>query len=302
MIVHKYKRAQRRGKGLVNSIINKLPVILHIAGYEYCGPRTKLKERWARGDAVISPQNAGCKEHDIAYSKRRNNLVARHAADRVLTEHAWKRVLAKDAGLGEKTAAWGVTNTMKAKTKLGISIKKSAKQRKTSKKKKVTLRHIVGAAKASITPGADAIKSALKDARKAVENAGGKSRVRTPRILPIPTKIGDVLPFLIPLLAELSATGALTGGAAGIAEAVNDVNVAKRGLEESKRHDETMESIALNKGLYLKPYREGLGFLFKKRMKLPHWALIDKDLSKFAKAMEIFEVFTWETIRLRADH
>ena len=200
---------------------------------------------------------------DIAYSKNRDNLVARHAADRVLTERAWKRVLAKDAGLGEKTAAWGVTNTMKVKTKLGMSIKKSAKQRKTSKKKKVTLRHIVGAAKAPITPGADAIKSALKGARRAVKNAGGKSRVRSPRVLPVPSKIGGVLPFLIPLLAGLSATGALAGGAAGIAKAVNDANVAKRGLDESKRHNETMESIALGKGLYLKPYRKGLGLHLK---------------------------------------
>ena len=262
--MHKCERTQRRGKGLVNSIINKLPVELHIPGYQYCGPGTKLKERLARGDPGINPLDAACKEHDIAYSKNRDNLVARHAADRVLTERAWKRVLAKDAGLGEKTAAWGVTNTMKVKTKLGMSIKKSAKQRKTSKKKKkVTLRHIVGAAKASITPGADAIKSALKGARKAVKNAGGKSRVRSPRILPIPTKIGGVLPFLIPLLAGLSATGALAGGAAGIAKAVNDANVAKRGLDESKRHNETMESIALGKGLYLKPYRKGLGLHLK---------------------------------------
>ena len=263
MIMHKRKKAQRRGKGLVNSIINKLPVELHIPGYQYCGPGTKLKERLARGDSGINPLDAACKEHDIAYSKNRDNLVARHAADRVLTERAWKRVLAKDAGLSEKAAAWGVANTMKAKTKLGMSISKSAKKRKASKKKKVTLRHIVGAAKASIIPGADAIKSALKGARRAVKNAGGKSRVRSPRILPVPTKIGGFLPFLIPLFAGLSATGALAGGAAGIAKAVNDANAAKRGLEESKRHNETMEAIALGKGLYLKPYRKGLGLHLK---------------------------------------
>lgn len=31
-----------KGKGLVNSIINKLPFELHLPGYQYCGPGTKL--------------------------------------------------------------------------------------------------------------------------------------------------------------------------------------------------------------------------------------------------------------------
>ena len=101
------------------------------------------------------------------------------------------------------------------------------------------MRHIVGAAKTSITPGADAIKSVLKGARKAVKNADGRSRVRSQCILPVPSKIGGVLPFLIPLFAGLSATGALAGGAGGIAKAVNDANAVKRGPEESKSHNET---------------------------------------------------------------
>ena len=69
----------------------------------------------------------------------------------------------------------------------------------------------------------------------------------------MPSEIGGILPFLIPLFAGLSATGALAGGAAGIATAINDANAAKRGLEDSKRHNETLEAIALGKGLYLKP-------------------------------------------------
>ena len=89
---------------------------------------------------------------------------------------------------------------MKVRTKLGMVIRKSSKQRKATKKKKlenVSLRHIFGAAKASMSPGADAVGSALRDAREAV----------------------------------LSATGALAGGVAGIAKAVNDANAAKRGIE-----------------------------------------------------------------------
>jgi len=38
---------------------------LHIPGYSYCGPFTKLNERLARGDEPINKLDAGCKEHDI---------------------------------------------------------------------------------------------------------------------------------------------------------------------------------------------------------------------------------------------
>ena len=249
----------------MNSIVNKLLVELHIPGYQYCGPGTKLKERLSRGDPGINPLDVACKEHDFAYSKNRDNLNARHAADRVHTERAWKRVLAKDASLGGKTAAWGVVNTMKTKTKLGMGVRRKRKPSKKGlqKQKKVSLRHIIGAAKASMSPGVDAVRSALKGAREAVKNAGGRSRVRSPRMLPVPSKISGVLPFLMTLFAGLGATGDLAGGAAGIAKAVNAANAAKRGLEESKRHNETMEAIALGKGLYLKPYRKGLGLRVK---------------------------------------
>jgi hypothetical protein len=266
MIVHKAKavkrkqttKKQRCGKGLLNKIINNLSIELHLPGYQYCGPGTKLAKRLARGDPGINPLDAACKEHDIAYSKERENLEARNAADKVLTERAWQRVFAKDANLGEKAAAWAVTNAMKAKTKFGMGIRKPA----TS----LTLRKVINAAKQSMVPGNTAqatIKSALKGAREAVKKAGGKQKVRSPRILPLPSKVGGFLPFLILIFAGLSATGALAGGAAGIAKAVNDASSAKRQLEESQRHNKTMEAIALGKGLHLKPYKKGLGLHLK---------------------------------------
>jgi hypothetical protein len=266
MIVHKAKAVNRKqttkkrrcGKGLLNKIINSLPVELHLPGYQYCGPGTKLAKRLARGDPGINPLDAACKEHDIAYSKDRENLEARNAADKVLAERAWQRVFAKDANLGEKAAAWAVTNAMKAKMKFGMGIRKPA----TS----LTLRKVIGAAKQSMVPGNTAqatIKSALKGARGAVKKAGGKRKVRSPRILPLPSKVGGFLPFLIPVFAGLSATGALAGGAAGIAKAVNAASSAKRQLEESQRHNKTMEAIALGKGLHLKPYKKGLGLHLK---------------------------------------
>lgn len=86
-----------------------------------------------------------------------------------------------------------------------------------------------------------------------------------PRIIPVP-KIGGVLP-LVPIFAGLSALGALVGGSAGIANAVVSANKAKKDYHELKRHNQTMEAIALGgrrtttagAGLYLKPYKNGLG-------------------------------------------
>ena len=235
---------------------------MHIPGYQYCGPGTKLTKRLARGDPGINPLDAACKEHDIAYSKDRDNLEARHTADKVLAERAWKRVLAGDANLGEKAAAWAVTNAMKAKTKFGMGMGK--------KKTTTALRKVIDAAKRAMIPSNDArvaIKSALEGARGAVKKAGGKRNVRSPRILPVPAKVGGFLPFLIPIFAGLSAAGAIAGGASGIAKAVNDANSANRQLNESQRHNKTMEAIALGRGLHLKPYRKGFGLHLKKYSK-----------------------------------
>ena len=106
-------KRSRRGGGLINKLINNLPVELHILGYQYCGPGTKLTKRLARGDPGINPLDKACREHDIAYSQNRENIEVRNIADKKLAEKAWNRVLAKGAGLREKAAAWVVANTMK---------------------------------------------------------------------------------------------------------------------------------------------------------------------------------------------
>ncbi|XP_015604782.1 uncharacterized protein LOC107272286 [Cephus cinctus] len=149
---------------------------------------------------------------------------------------------------------------MGAKSKLGMGLKKKKKP------KTVTLRKVIEEAKRTMIPSNDtgvAIRSALKGAQAAVKRAGGKRNVRTPRILPVPSKVGGFLPFLVPVFAGLSAAGALAGGAAGIAKAVNDANASKEQLKESQRHNETIEAIALGKGLYLKPYKKGQGLYLK---------------------------------------
>ncbi|KYN00528.1 hypothetical protein ALC62_08701 [Cyphomyrmex costatus] len=99
-------------------VINALPFELHIPGYQFCGPGTRLKKRLARGDRGINPLDTACREHDIAYSHN-NSLAERHGADNILAEKARKRITARDSFLTERAAATAVWAAMKAKTKMG---------------------------------------------------------------------------------------------------------------------------------------------------------------------------------------
>lgn len=246
--------AVKEGRGFVNELINKLPIELHLPGYQYCGPGTKLQERLARGDSGINGLDKACKEHDIAYSQYKD-LKERHKADLVLENRAWSRVKSKDSSIGEKAAAWAVTNAMKAKRKLGMGLKKKPFRKSVVLKAKDIMKKFKGDVK-------EGSKLSLSAAKLAVKEAGGKKRIRTPRIIPIP-KQGGILP-LIPIFAGLSALGSLAGGVAGVATAVNKAKSAQKKLEESQRHNKMMEEIALKgEGLYLKPYRKGLGLYLK---------------------------------------
>lgn len=254
------------GSGLVNNLINKLPFELHIPGYRFCGPGTQLQKRLSRGDRGINPLDSACKEHDITYSQNREDIEKRNIADKILAEKAWQRVFAKDSSLAEKTAAYTVTNIMKAKSKLGMGLKKKSKKGKKKTggkvKKLIQFKTVLGAAKKSMNKrtknGRTAIKTALLGARKVVKRRGGKSKFQIPRILALPKKIGGALP-LIPIFAGLSALGALSSGVSGIAKAINESKTAKNQLDEALRHNKMMESIAMGKGLYLRPYKAGSG-------------------------------------------
>lgn len=263
---------RRRGEGLVNTAINRLPFEVHIPGYRFCGPGTRLAKRLARGDVGRNQLDEACKQHDIVYD-RFSDLETRHKADQVLHKQAWERVKSSDASLGEKLAALGVVAAMKTKTKLGMGAKVRrgagvVRRRRTLRKR--TKRGGAIPFRKLIRAGWDVLKKVrpievVRAAQLALDRIRqlGKN-VNKPRIIPIP-KTGGFLP-LIPIFAGLSALGALSGGAAGIAKAVTDAKAAQSQLKEAERHNKTMEAIAMGKGLHLKPYRKGLGlFLGKKK-------------------------------------
>lgn len=113
------------------------------------------------------------------------------------------------------------------------------------------------------------MRIAMKAAKATVGERISSRPYDIQRVIPVP-KIGGVLP-LIPIFAGLSALGTLTGGSAAVANAIITANRAKRDLKESQRHNQMMESIALGKnkkgeGVYLKPYKTGLGLYVKNNM------------------------------------
>lgn len=107
----------------------------------------------------------------------------------------------------------------------------------------------------------DNVNDAIKVALNAANQLKNKIQPSKSRVIPIP-KVGGILP-LIPIFAGLSALGSLTGGAAGVYKAISDAKSAKNQLDESNRHNRAMESIAMGKGLYLKPYKQGLGIFLR---------------------------------------
>lgn len=106
---------------LLNKTLFAIPYELHLPGYQFCGPNTKLQERLNRGGKGINGLDEACREHDIAYSNS-NDLKTRHIADRILVTKAMNRVKSGNSGIGEKLAALAVAGAMKAKVKVGLGL------------------------------------------------------------------------------------------------------------------------------------------------------------------------------------
>ncbi|KAJ8949038.1 hypothetical protein NQ317_005820 [Molorchus minor] len=225
------------GRGVLNTLINKLPFELHLP---------------ERGDPGINDLDRACKEHDIAYSKSKDTLT-RNQADLRLAEKAWERIKAADAKVGEKINAWTITNIMKSKAKLGMGLKQTNKitennnliRRKRSSKVKSSskrniktnkriLNQLISKSRIVIkSKRPENVRNAIKLALTTAKNNlnGKQNSCLQTRVIPIP-KTGGVLPFLVPLFAGLSALGALSGGASAMAKAVNS---AKQGQKTISR-------------------------------------------------------------------
>uniref|UniRef100_A0A1B6KAY5 Phospholipase A2-like domain-containing protein n=1 Tax=Graphocephala atropunctata TaxID=36148 RepID=A0A1B6KAY5_9HEMI len=116
----------KEGSGLLNDFINNLPFELHVPGYQYLGPGTKLDKRLKRGDPGINPLDKAAMEHDKYYAKHKDTN-SRHIADKILQDKAVERILSKDASLGERFIAVPTAGAMFLKRKLGMGIEENLK-------------------------------------------------------------------------------------------------------------------------------------------------------------------------------
>lgn len=256
------------GNGLVNSIINKMLVELHVPGYKYLGPGTNLDLRLLKRSKPKNKLDEAAMQHDIAYSKS-EKIKDRHVADKVLQEAAWNRVKAPDATLGGKAVAWLTTNTMKAKRAIGAGLpkRKTPKNKYTSypvylgemekealtmasqNKKPLTLSINLQRTRDSVMSETflpltkyqiEKIKKAQKQKKNTIS-----TRISVQQLSEF--KEGGFLPALLAAAPAIAAVGSLV--TSGI-NAYNNKKANDRLVEETIRHNRALESTK-GEGLYL---------------------------------------------------
>lgn len=242
------------GKGILNTMINKSPFELHVPGYNYLGPGTNLDLRLEKGVKPANKLDELALQHDIAYSKS-NKMSDRHKADYALQEGAWNRVLSKDAGLGEKAAAWLTTNAMKVKRSVGAGLltqhpvylndeQKAALSLAVQNEKPITLTISTGRTKESIMgetylPLTSTQIKNLKSGKRSRKIKLSKKQLKK-------IKSGGFLPAL------LAAAPVVAGVVSTLANAYSNKKTNDKLIEEKIRHDKALENIQKRgKGVYI---------------------------------------------------
>lgn len=244
------KPSKKIGKGIINTLIDHLPLSLHLpGGYQYAGPGTKVKEKLERGVKPKNKLDEAAMHHDIAYLKSKD-LKDRHAADKILQEAAWERVKAKDSSLGEKAAGYLVTNTMKLKRAIGGSLynahpvnlsqpeREKLVQAISTKKKSVKLQLLKSRTKDSVQN-----EITLPLTRSQIKNLKNKKTITLSSAQLSKVKSGGFLPALIaaaPAIASVLGT-------------IYNAYTTKKGTEKGK-------------GIYLNK-KKGTGVYLNKKSK-----------------------------------
>lgn len=235
------KTTAKEGSGFINNLINKLPFELHIPGYNYCGPGTKLEKRLLRNDKGINPLDEACKQHDIAYSQNQS-LEARHRADLELAAAADRR-WRESSSVGEKIAGFAVNKIMKFKVKRGMGVPISRVIKATRKALRKQQKHI--------SKGNSSQKHLINAAVKAAKLfTRGKTIKHSTRVIPLP-KRGGFLP-LLPILGALAAAGTIAGGVSTTARNIYE-------MTRKKNNEGVVAEKVVGKGLYVRPYKSGMG-------------------------------------------
>ncbi|UYV67413.1 hypothetical protein LAZ67_5000502 [Cordylochernes scorpioides] len=130
-----WKKDQLLGGDLVGYLQDKFnPPEMHLPGYNYCGPFTKLSKRLARGDKGKNRVDEACKKHDIAYSQTKDTKE-RHVADQILLDEINS---IENPTFGEKAARFVINPIIKTKKRFGLGISKMIWCLKCKKKTKTS--------------------------------------------------------------------------------------------------------------------------------------------------------------------
>jgi hypothetical protein len=238
------------GKGILNTMINKLPVELHVPGYNYLGPGTNLNLRLEKGVKPANKLDELALKHDIAYSKS-NNLLDRHKADYALQEGAWNRVLSKDAGLKEKATAWLTTNAMKIKRKVGAGLLTKHPVNLTDEQKSSLALAVQNEKPITLTIGTRRTKDSvmsetylpLTDTQiKNLKKVKSKRKIRLSKKQLKKIKSGGFLPAL------LAAAPVVAGVVSTLVSAYSNKKTNDKLIEERIRHNKALEEIQQQRG------------------------------------------------------
>jgi hypothetical protein len=292
MIIHNQNVVEGgiQGGGIFNRLLDKLPVELHIPGYSYCGPGSIL----TKNRKPINKLDEACRKHDYFYESNKE-LKDRHQADKILQQESLKRVLAKDSSWKEKLAALGVSGTMYAKRKLGLGpkpgkidriikkrkrscrkqnrqcVKKSKKRARKMPTKKITFQSALNKLRRLIrgytkqTSTDENLESISEKVMAAGKRIFKKTPLKVPRVIGIPytSKQGGALP-LIPIISAISALTGLVSGATNVVKTVKNIIDAKSAYKNNR---EGFEETNVGEGLFVKPYRSGLGIYVRPYVK-----------------------------------
>ena len=110
------------GKGVINKMINNLPIEMHLPGYNFAGPGTNLKKRlnpdltpkeWSK---PINRVDEAAMNHDICYLKNKDTKTRNQICDKKML----KDLNILDPTLRERIDKSIVGNLINAKMKLGM--------------------------------------------------------------------------------------------------------------------------------------------------------------------------------------
>lgn len=113
----------KEGSGFLNDVINNLPFELHVPGYHYLGPGTKLEKRLKEGDPGINNLDRAARKHDIFYRDHKDTESRNEIADKELQDEALKIVFSNKEPITERLVAIPTAGAMWLKRKFGMGLK-----------------------------------------------------------------------------------------------------------------------------------------------------------------------------------